>query len=61
MSEITPTNLTRLKEQLEMIRITEKKIDLANDPEQDIMASLKIINKASYTAMCVVEQDIQER
>ena len=61
MSEITPTNLNRLKEQLEMIRITEKKIDLANDPEQDIMTSLKIINKASYTAMCVVEQDIQER
>lgn len=61
MSQIRPTNLGRIKEQLEMIRIAEKKINLADDPEQDIMASLKIINKASYTAMCVVEQDIQER
>lgn len=54
-------NLKRMKEQLEMIRISEKKIDLAMDSEQDIMASLKIINKASYTAMCVLNQDMQER
>lgn len=61
MSEIRPTNLNRIKEQLEMIRIAEKKINLAEDTEQDIIASLKIINKASYQAMQVVEQDMRER
>lgn len=61
MSQIRMQNLKRMKEQLEMIRISEKKIDLAMDSEQDIMASLKIINKASYTAMCVLNQDMQER
>ena len=61
MSEIRPTNLARIKEQLEMIRIAEKKINLAEDPEQDIIASMKIINKASYQAMQVVEQDMRER
>ena len=61
MSEIQPINLNRIKEQLEMIRIAEKKINLAEDTEQDIIASLKIINKASYQAMQVVEQDLRER
>lgn len=61
MSHIRPTNINRIKEQLEMMRIAEKKINLADDSEQDIIASLKIINRASYTAMCVVEQDVRER
>lgn len=61
MSEIRPTNLNRIKEQLEMIRIAEAKIDLANDSERDIIAALKIVNKASYQAMQVVEQDMRER
>lgn len=61
MSEIRPTNLNRIKEQLEMIRIAEAKIDLANDSERDIVAALKIVNKASYQAMQVVEQDMRER
>ena len=61
MSEIQTINLNRIKEQLEMIRIAEKKINLAEDTEQDIIASLKIINKASYQAMQVVEQDLRER
>lgn len=53
--------MKRIKEQLEMIRIAEKKINLADDTEQDIVASLKIINKASFQAMQVVEQDIREK
>lgn len=61
MNHIRPTSLNRIKEQLEMIRVTEKKINLADDDEQDLIASLKVINKASYTALCVVQQDIQER
>lgn len=61
MCEIRPTNLNRIKEQLEMIRIAEAKIDLANDSERDIIAALKIVNKASYQAMQVVEQDMRER
>lgn len=61
MSEIRPTNINRIKEQLEMIRIAEAKIDLANDDERDLIAALKIINKASYQAMQVVEQDLRER
>lgn len=61
MNSIRPTNMKRIKEQLEMIRIAEKKINLADDTEQDIVASLKIINKASFQAMQVVEQDIREK
>lgn len=61
MSEIRPTNINRIKEQLEMIRIAEAKIDLANDSERDIIAALKIVNKSSYQAMQVVEQDLRER
>lgn len=61
MNSIRPTNMKRIKEQLEMIRIAEKKINLAEDTEQDIIASLKIINKASFQGMQVVEQDIREK
>lgn len=61
MSGIRPTNISRIKEQLEMIRIAEAKIDLAEDDERDLIAALKIINKASYQAMQVVEQDMRER
>lgn len=61
MSGIRPTNINRIKEQLEMIRIAESKIDLANDDERDLIAALKIVNKASYQAMQVVEQDMRER
>lgn len=61
MSEIRPSNLNRIKEQLEMIRIAEAKIDLLQDSEQDLIASLKIVNRSSYQAMQIIEQDIRER
>lgn len=61
MSEIRPNNLNRIKEQLEMIRIAEAKIDLLQDSEQDLIASLKIVNRSSYQAMQIIEQDLRER
>lgn len=60
MSELIPQNAGRIKEQLRTVEFALKKINLADDTEQDILDALMIINKASYTAMLVVKQDIQE-
>lgn len=60
MSELIPQNISRVKEQIRTMEFALKKINLAEDNEQDILDALMIVNKASYTAMLVIKQDIQE-
>lgn len=60
MSELIPQNISRVKEQIRTMEFALKKINLAEDSEQDILDALMIVNKASYTALLVVKQDIQE-
>lgn len=61
MNTIIPQNIEHIKEQLATIELCVRKIDLANDSEKDLLTQLNTINKASYSAMNTIRQDINNR
>lgn len=61
MNAIIPQNIEHVKEQLSSIATVLKKIDLANDSENDLVSQLNIINKASYSAIQTIKMDVQNR
>lgn len=61
MNAIIPQNIEHVKEQLATIELTVRKIDLANDNERDLLTQLNTINKASYSAINTIKQDIGNR
>lgn len=61
MNAIVPQNIAHVKEQLATIELAVRKIDLANDSEKDLLTQLNTINKASYSAMNTIKQDVNNR
>lgn len=61
MNQIIPQNIAHIREQLATIELSARKIDLANDTEKDLLTQLNTINKASYSAMNTIKQDINNR
>lgn len=61
MNQIIPQNIEHVREQLATIELSVRKIDLANDTEKDLLTQLNTINKASYSAMNTIKQDINNR
>lgn len=61
MNAIIPQNIEHIKEQLASISTVMRKIDLADDSEKDLINQLNIINKASYSAINTIKQDIANR
>ncbi len=53
--------MKKLREALLDISVTYANIKVDEQDEPTIMAELRQINRASYTAICAIEQDITER
>lgn len=51
----------KVREALETIRVNFENINLEKQDETTLMTELKQINRASYTAICAIEQDLTER
>ena len=48
----------KTREALETIRVNFENINLEKQDETTLMTELKQINRASYTAICAIEQDL---
>lgn len=51
----------KVREALETMRVVFINIKLDEQDEATLMTELKQINRASYTAICAIEQDLTER
>lgn len=51
----------KVREALDTIRVNFSNISLDEQDEATLMTELKQINRASYTAICAIEQDLTER